>query len=134
MDDKRTEKRKIGDIGEQIACEWLENKGFTIIERNYLRSWGEIDVVAEKSKTIHFIEVKTVTRENLGDISRENDSYRPEDNIHPAKLQRLSRTVQSYLLDRGVDEEKEWQFDAITVYLDQKNKKAKVEFLGDLIL
>lgn len=134
MEDKRTEKRKIGDIGEQIACEWLENRGFKVSERNYLKSWGEIDIVSRRANILHFIEVKTVSRENLEFFSHETSSYRPEDNIHPAKLKRLSRVIQGYLLERGIGDEVEWQFDAMSVYLDQKNKKAKVEFLENLIL
>lgn len=131
--DKRTEKRKVGDIGEQIACDWLIGKNFKILERNYLKSWGEIDIVAKKSGIIRFIEVKSVTRENLSAISSANDLYRPEDNIHPAKLKRLSRVIQTFLLEKGINDE-EWQFDAITVYLDIVRHKAKVSFLEDLII
>jgi len=46
----RTEKRKLGDIGENIACDFLKSRGFEIIERNYLRKWGEIDIVTRKSE------------------------------------------------------------------------------------
>ncbi len=133
MADNRTEKRKIGDLGEEVACEWLENKAFSIILRNYSKKWGEIDIIAKKLKKIHFIEVKTVTRENLEDISSENDLFRPEDNVHPWKLKRISRTVQSYILENEMGEE-EWQFDVMTVYLSLSKKEAKVEFMGDLIL
>ena len=118
---------KIGRLGEDIACEYLENKGFLVIERNYRKKFGEIDIIAQKANILHFIEVKSVTRENLENISRVTDNYRPEDNIHPWKLKRLSRTVQSYLTENNIGEEGDWQFGAITVYLDQKNKKAKVD-------
>ncbi|MBX4181397.1 YraN family protein, partial [Candidatus Parcubacteria bacterium] len=59
--DNRTEKRKLGDIGENIACDFLKNRGYTIVERNYLRKWGEIDIVARKGEVIHFVEVKSVS-------------------------------------------------------------------------
>ena len=58
--DNRTEKRKLGDIGENIACDFLKRRGFEIIERNYLRKWGEIDIVARKRNVIRFVEVKSV--------------------------------------------------------------------------
>lgn len=134
MLDNRTEKRKTGDLGEKVACEWLEEREFSIILRNYSKKWGEIDIIAKKFKKFHFIEVKTVTRENLDDFSLGNDSFRPEDNIHPWKLKRISRTIQSYLLENKLDESQDWQFDAMTVYLDIDKKQAKVEFMGDLIL
>ena len=134
MLDNRTEKRKTGDLGEKIASEWLENNRFSIILRNYSKKWGEIDIIAKKFKKIHFIEVKTVTRENLDDVSRESDSFRPEDNIHPWKLKRISRTIQSYVLENEIGDDKDWQFDVMTVYLDVEKKEAKVEFMTDIIL
>src|SRR3989344_2519447 len=73
-----TEKQKIGRLGEDIAVKYLENKGFLVIERNYLKKCGEIDVIAKKAGITHFIEVKSVTRENLG----RNVSLRPR-RLHP---------------------------------------------------
>jgi len=98
--DKRTEKRKLGDIGEGVACVFLEKNGFIIIEKNYLRKWGEIDIVAKKADVIHFVEVKSVSCVTFDNISGD---YRPEDNMHPWKLKRLSRVIQTYLLDRKID-------------------------------
>jgi putative endonuclease len=131
--DTRTKNRKTGDIGESVAAEWLERKGFRVLERNYLRPWGEIDLICQKGTRLHFVEVKTVTRENLENVPRENDVYRPEDNIHQAKLERLRRTIQSYLAEKhpsGIH----WQFDAVTVYLDPVKKMAKVERIEDIVL
>jgi len=122
--DNRTDKRKLGDIGENVACDFLERRGFEIIERNYLRKWGEIDIVARKSNLIHFIEVKSVTHGT--------SSYRPEDNMHPWKLRRLSRVMQTYLLEKKLD--CDWQLDLITVKIDQLNRKARVEILENVII
>ena len=57
----KTEKRKIGDIGENITARFLRSKGFAIIGKNYLKPWGEIDIIVQKQGKIHFIEVKTVS-------------------------------------------------------------------------
>ena len=62
---------EIGRLGEDIACRFLKEKGFKVVERNYWKKWGEIDIVAEKEGVLRFIEVKTVTRENNG---KENDT------------------------------------------------------------
>ena len=122
--DNRTEKRKLGDTGENIACDFLKKRGFEIVERNYLRKWGEIDIITKKSGLIHFIEVKSVTHGT--------SEYRPEDNMHPWKLKRLSRAMQTYLLDRKLD--CDWQLDLITVKMDQQNRKARVEIIENVII
>jgi putative endonuclease len=143
--DNRTEKRKIGDIGESIACKFLMKRGFVIVEKNYLKKWGEIDFIARKGNKLHFVEVKSVTRNNLKYVSSETNGYKPEDNLHPWKLKRLSRVIQTYLLSykgnrsvsyetRSRNEEADWQFDVAVVYLDIKGMKAKVNYLEDIIL
>jgi putative endonuclease len=130
-----SEKQKIGEIGEGIAAKFLVKHGFSILDRNYTKKWGEIDIVAEKANKIYFIEVKSVARETLPDVSHEtSDNYRPEDNMHPWKLKRLSRTIQTYLLSKKIADDMEWQVDLLVVYLDLKNKKAKVKVVSDIIL
>ena len=127
--------QKIGEIGENIACKFLVKHSFSIIDRNYTKKWGEIDIVAEKEDKLYFIEVKSVSRETLKDVIRETeDNYKPEDNMHPWKMKRLSRTIQTYLLSKKIPDEKEWQVDLLIVYLDLKNKKAKIRRIEDLIL
>ncbi len=128
--DNRTEKRKLGDIGENIACDFLKRRGFEIVERNYLRKWGEIDIVAKKSGIIRFIEVKSVSGKVSGVTAKDN--YRPEDNMHPWKLKRLSRVMQTYLLEKKLD--CDWQLDLVTVQIDQENRKARVEMIENVII
>lgn len=133
-----TQKQEIGSLGEDIAAKYLENKGFSIITRNYRKKWGEIDIIAEKSQKLHFIEVKSVSCENIlklkQDVSRVTDGYRPEDNIHPQKLKRLARTIQSYLFEKYPKTEPEWLFDAVTVKIDKQNKGARVKFIENIII
>lgn len=131
--DSKTEKQKVGEIGENIACRFLVKHNFDIIERNYWKKWGEIDIIAKKEGILHFIEVKTVSCKDLDSVSYETNAHRPEDNIHPWKLKRLSRTIQTYLLEQKNDDI-EWQFGAIAIYLDSVNKKAKVDFLEDMVI
>lgn len=162
----KTEKRKTGDLGEDIAAMFLMKQGFCIVERNYLRKWGEIDIIAKKAERLYFVEVKTVSCGAQKDVSHEtslktifldiflagargftvkevthetksnhySDGFRPEDNLHTYKLQRLRRTIQTYLAEKGVGEESGWQFDAMCVYVDEKGKYAAVECIKDIIL
>lgn len=127
-----------------MACKYLEQKGYKILERNYLKPWGEIDIVAERAGKLYFIEVKSVSREasaakGVGDAAPaggqgSRGTYRPEDNVHPAKLKRLHGAIQTYLLDHKVPEDKPWQIDVACVYLDFATRKAKVEILENVIL
>jgi len=124
---------EVGRIGEETACMFLMKRGFSIVEQNYWKKWGEIDIIAKNKGKLHFIEVKTVSRENVRDVSRETiDEYRPEENIHQKKLERLSRTIQTYLLEK--DYEDEWQFDVVAVFLDIKNREAKCRYIEDIII
>jgi putative endonuclease len=125
----KTEKRRKGDIGEDITCKYLEKRGYRVVERNYLKPWGEIDIVAEKANLLSFIEVKTVTRES---VLYEN--IRPEENFHAGKLKRLHRAIQTYLLQHKVPESKPWQIDLACVYLNFEIKKAHVELMENIVL
>jgi len=130
-----SETQKIGEIGENIAVKFLVKHSFSILDRNYTKKWGELDIVAEKKNKIYFIEVKSVARETLENVNREmSDQYRPEDNMHPWKMKRMSRTIQTYLLSKKIPDETEWQVDLLVVYLDLKNKKAKVKVVEDIVL
>ena len=135
-----SETQKIGELGENIAVRFLVKHGFSILDRNYTKKWGEIDIIAQKDNKLYFIEVKSVSRETLNTFIPKsyNDSddryeHRPEDNMHPWKLKRLSRTIQTYLLSKNVPDEKEWQVDLLVVYICQKEKKARVKVVSDII-
>lgn len=139
----KTPKRALGDVGEGVACKYLENKGFSVVERNYLKPWGEIDIIAEKTKKLYFVEVKTVSRESIFWPKRrvtresgeqESESYRPEENVHPAKLKRLHRAIQTYLLGRKISDSVDWEVMVACVYLDFSARRAHVEVLENVIL
>ena len=123
--------QKTGEIGEHLAVRFLEGKKYSITERNYTRKWGEIDIVAKKGSIVHFIEVKAKTA-NLAFDTNIIDSYKPEDNMHPWKLKRLSRTIQTYLAEHT--EIGDWQFDLVVVYIDLKSKQSKVRLMENIII
>ena len=125
--------QKTGEIGENIAVKFLMKHNFIILNRNYTKKWGEIDIIAEKFNKLYFIEVKSMFSPNK--VTHETlDLYNPEDNMHPWKLKRLSRTIQTYLLSEKISDEKEWQVNLLVVFLDIKNKKAKIKVVNDIIL
>ena len=131
-----SEKRKFGNKGEDVACRFLESKKYKILERNFLRKYGEIDIIVEKDSIIHFIEVKTLSREigaNSFKSFKNREGYRPEDNIHPKKLERIRRVLQVFLLENSLDD-RDWEFDVIAVILDENEKVARVKFVKDIVL
>lgn len=124
-----------GETGENIVANFLTKKGFNVICRNYRKKWGEIDIIAEKDKVLHFVEVKTVSRQSYGGkFEQEINNYRPEDNMHPWKIKRLRRAIQTYLLEKYKATEIDWQFDLACVFLDQEKRIAKVKFMENIIL
>jgi putative endonuclease len=132
-----SETQKIGELGENIAAKFLMKHGFLILDRNYTKKWGEIDIIAEKNNKLYFVEVKSISHlpvEVSAKGDNPNDDYRPEENMHPWKMKRLSRTIQTYLLSKNIPDEKEWQVDLFIVFLDIKSKKAKIKVISDVIL
>lgn len=126
--------QKIGLLGEEVGCKYLINKGYRILERNYTKKWGEIDIIAQLKDRLFFVEVKSVSCETLPDFSSENPFIkRPEENMHPWKIKRLSRTVQTYLIHKRIGNTP-WQFDLLLVYLSLKDRKARVRVLSNIIL
>ena len=120
---ERMTSKQTGDLGETIACTFLRRKGHSIMERNYRKAWGEIDIIAERAGVVHFIEVKSVTRIGLPDVSRENNDYRPEEQVHPKKLEKISRTAETYMAER--EDGREYQIDVVAIFLDPARRQAR---------
>lgn len=142
--------QRVGSLGEELAVKFLMKREFTILDRNYRRPWGELDIVVKKGGKIHFVEVKALSQNIVSDetlplgnreVSRsyirakvKKDRFSPEEHMTPEKLKRLGRIIQTYLGEKHVSSETKWQFDVLTVLVDRESKKAKVEFLEDIIL
>lgn len=117
--------KTIGTLGEEIAANFLKTKGFAVVDRNYRKKWGEIDIITKKDGIIHFVEVKAVKY-------FEGREQRPEENVHEKKLKRLQRTIQSYISEKK-EGEREWQIDVVAVFLDLNKKEARVRFTENII-
>lgn len=137
QEEKKGSRNQIGAYGEQIAVKYLKNKGFAILDTNYLKKWGEIDVVArETSKTqiiIHFIEVKTVSYETKAALSHavSHETWRPEEQVTEFKLTKLSRVIESWLIEHEC--ELEWQIDVVAVRVVPREKFATVKYIPNII-
>ena len=132
--------QQTGQIGEKLAEKKLLKLGFKILERNYTKQGGEIDIVAKKGKKMHFVEVKSVSCEissqnNNGNVTHVTKSgYRPEENLSFHKFLKIARTVDIYLLENNVSGETPWQIDLATVYINLDKKQGIVKLIENIII
>jgi putative endonuclease len=109
-----TYKSEVGQLGEDVACEFLIKNGYQIIDRNFKKPWGELDVIAKApDKTLVFIEVKTVRH-------YPNQKIQPEEQLTKAKFQKLKRTASLYagLRQDLIKDEKGWRIDLLALRVD----------------
>lgn len=112
----KTEKRKLGDLGEKLAAAHLKTKGYKILKRNYVSPAGEIDIIAENKETLAFIEVKSRTIGN--DSSYES---RPSASVTPEKQRKIISCAKYYIGARSFG--KHISLDVIEVYIEKDRKK-----------
>lgn len=110
------ERRKFGNSAETIASQYLEKKGYQILERNYRKPWGEIDIIAKKDGIMVFVEVKANTRKG-------DDSFDPEVRADYRKMQKIFRTATLYLGNTSGGLDREWRIDVISVTMEQTKAK-----------
>lgn len=107
----------LGRLGENIACEYLVENNFKVIERNFRQKWGEIDIIVKApDKTLVFVEVKTVR--GVGQPT--NETISAEDQLTTAKLTKLQRTASLYANHNQdlVDDKKGWRIDLLAITLN----------------
>ena len=135
--DKQGKRNQIGAWGEEIAANYLKKRGFSIVTQNYLKKWGEIDIVAretgKKGSIVRFVEVKTVSYETKADLERaiSRGTWRPEENVHFAKIQRLNRAIESWIMENNYAGE--WEIDVIAVRVVPREKYATVKYIPNVI-
>jgi putative endonuclease len=132
--DKQGLRNKVGGLGELIVTNHLQRQGYTILDSNYLQKWGEIDIVAHETGTLHFVEVKTVSYETKSALewAISHETWRPEENVHREKLKRLGRTIETWLLEKRYTEK--WQLDVAIVRLVRAQRYATVKFICNVII
>lgn len=106
-------KEELAKKGEQLAADFLEEKGFEIIERNYRYGHGEIDIIALDPKDNFTVFVEVKTRQNLyfGE---------PEYAITKKKQQQVKKVAELYLYDKEI-EQVDCRFDVVAILLEDIN-------------
>lgn len=109
--------REIGIWGEDLACSFLERKGFKIVERNYHSTVGEIDIIAHKGGDFYFLEVKT----------RAEGPFAYDVAITFDKKRKLRKTINQYCLKRKIMDSGFILASVMVVY-NRQSKKVNFRF------
>ncbi|MDP5092994.1 MAG: YraN family protein [Polaribacter sp.] len=115
------EHNELGEIGEQLAIDYLLKNGYKISERNYRYLKAEVDIIALKENTLVAVEVKTRTSNYFGN---------PEDFVTKKKIKLLVSAVDFYVTKRNLDVNV--RFDIIAITLEKDTHK--LEHLEDAFL
>jgi putative endonuclease len=99
------EHNELGKQGEALAIEFLQQKGYEILETNWIFQKAEIDIIAQKDSVLAIVEVKTRSSIDFG---------LPQDFVTPKKIQLLVKAVNEYVLSK--DLEVQVRFDIIAIH------------------
>ncbi len=126
-----SQKRQFGDQGEAAAVNYLKDKGYKIIDRNYSRpKFGEIDIVAAKmegrifAKTAVLVFVEVKTRYSL-------DFGPPVESMTPWKIKALLKTARFYVQKIGWGH-KEYRLDFIGLDFADSQDNPKIELIKNI--
>jgi putative endonuclease len=112
----------VGRAGEEAACRALWRDGYRILERNFKRSEGEIDIIAEKDRVIYFIEVKT--RTEADDPSAAVEAV---DQTRRTRIRNAARVYLKAFDTAGLDT----RYKVITISVDKALKPLDVRLFED---
>jgi putative endonuclease len=101
----------IGRLGEKLAAEYFVRQGYILLEQNWRHKRWEVDIIAVKEKTLHFIEVKCRTTTQFG---------HPEESVHLKKIRHLIDASAEYLYLHP-----QWQrvqFDVLSITLHKEEE------------
>jgi putative endonuclease len=116
--------QELGFLAENIAAKYLEDGGYEVIDKNYRKPWGEIDIIARKDGAVIFVEVKA--------NSRQTEGLDPEVRVDWKKMAKIKRVAAFYLENEFGDMEREWQIDIIGVTFDKLNQKARIQHFKNI--
>ena len=116
-------RKHLGAFGEQVATEYLKNRGYEILQLNYRCSVGEIDIVARDGDSLVFVEVRTRSSRQFGT---------PEESVTPAKQAKLIELAESYLQEHQISNQT-WRIDVVAVEVDRHNKISRIELIENAV-
>ncbi|MFQ5944236.1 MAG: YraN family protein [Anaerolineales bacterium] len=115
--------QQLGALGEELAEQHLVGMGYQILARNWRWQKGELDLVADQSGEIVFVEVKARRSQRYGP---------PEESITRLKRERLIQTAYAYLssTDR---EDASWRIDVVAMDMERDGTATRLEHIVSAI-
>lgn len=108
-------KKELGKLGENLAADYLIQKGYKILARNYYTRYGEIDIICKKDDILVLVEVKTRQNLNYGE---------PEESVTGRKISHIRKAATIYLSQADVFYD-EIRFDVISILIKEKQHEIK---------
>lgn len=129
--------KELGELGEKLACEYLVEKGFNILGRNYRISFGEIDIIARKkwrlfplfpraARPIHFVEVKALKQSSFQPIF-------PEQHVDFRKQRKLRQLAQIWLNKNKLPQNTPYQIDIAGILVNEETRNAKLHYFPNAV-
>lgn len=112
-----SEKKSLGDFGEEAACQFLVKNGYKILERNFRARFGEIDIVALEGNVLVFVEVKNFQKNSL---------VEPLEAVAGPKMKKIFRAGQIYLMKNKISN-KNIRFDLVALKHSSDGKILQIE-------
>lgn len=117
---EESNKKTIGQEGEDIAADYLVNNGFEMITRNYRYGHGEIDIIVKDKSNDHLVFVEVKTRKNL-------EFGEPENAITKTKIRQLKKIAEAYIYEEDI-KDVECRFDVIAIIWNRETKPKITHF------
>jgi putative endonuclease len=116
-------RHSLGKRGEDYAARYLIDHGYALRARNWRCPVGEIDLVAEQSDRLIFVEVRTRRGDRLGT---------PEESITPAKRAKLIAAAQTYLAEHG-QTDWDWRIDVVAIEIGSRGEVKRCTVIENAI-
>ena len=145
-----------------MACSYLKERGYEILERNFRRKWGEIDIICrkyEEKRPMFHVEHRgndeesvprgtifkrlhgknTLKRQKSGKLvfievkTLRSSVLRPEENVTVAKQRKLIRTCELYLEEKHINLESDWQIDVLAIILSNINSPPVIRHIEQAV-
>jgi putative endonuclease len=116
--------KSLGRTGEDMAADFLENRGYDIIERNCRNKYGEIDLICQKDERLVFVEVKTRIGEQFGT---------PEDAINRNKINRVVKNAEAFMVFKAKDIYM-YRIDAVCIVLDENMNLQRISHYENITM
>ena len=121
--------KEIGILGEKIALDYLQDRGYKILDKNFKVGFlagpqtGEIDIVCKKDGVSHFVEVKSSVRSDL---------FFPEDRANLIKRRKIAKAAERWLMKNKIKLDSSWQIDVIAIEFDNDQARQKISFFENV--